>query len=128
MATGLTSYGANKTLDAMGNNVSFAVAQGYVKLHIGSPGAAGTTNAAAETTRKACGFASAASGSMVSDAQMQWAVITGSETATHFSFWDDVAAGNCLFTGVITPSVPYLAGQTVTVAIGACTVSLTLAS
>lgn len=127
MAAGITAYAANKCLDAMLNNTSFVVVQGYLKLHIGSPGATGTTNAATETTRKAANFALAASGSITSDADMVWTSIAGSQTATFFSMWDDVAAGNCLFTGTLTGN-PYTAGDTVTISSGAATASLTIAS
>ena len=53
MATGLSSYLAGSWLNAVGNNTSFAVAQVYVKLHVGDPSSNGTANPATETTRKA---------------------------------------------------------------------------
>lgn len=127
MAAGITAYAANKCLDAMLNNTSFVVTQGYLKLHIGAPGAAGTTNAATETTRKAASFSAASGGAIASDADMVWTSIAGSQTPTFFSLWDDVSAGNCLLTGTITGNA-YSAGDTVTIAAGTCTASLTIAS
>lgn len=127
MATGISSYLANAWLDALGNNSSFAVTSVYVKLHIGDPGAAGTANPATETTRKAVSFAAASSGSLASDDAVTWTNIAGSEDATHFTAWDNLSAGNFLFSGTITAN-PYTAGDTFTIASGALTVSLTLAS
>jgi uncharacterized membrane protein YgdD (TMEM256/DUF423 family) len=127
MATGISDYLAGAWLDALGNNTSFAVANVYVKLHVGDPGAAGTANAATETTRKEASFAAASSGSLASDAALTWTNIAGSQDATHFTAWDNISAGNFLFSGTITANA-YTAGDTFTIASGSLTVSLTLAS
>ena len=127
MATGVSSYLANAWLDAVGNATSFSVATVYVKLHVGDPGANGTSNAATETTRKAASFAAASSGSIASDAAITWTNIAGSQDATHFTAWDNISAGNFLFSGTITANA-YTAGDTFTISSGALTVSLTVAS
>jgi hypothetical protein len=127
MATGISDYLAGAWLDALGNNTSFAVATVYVKLHVGDPGAAGTANAATETTRKEASFAAASSGSLASDAALTWTNIAGSQDATHFTAWDNISAGNFLFSGTITANA-YTAGDTFTIASGSLTVSLTIAS
>lgn len=127
MATGVSSYLANAWLDAVGNATSFSVATVYVKLHVGDPGANGTSNAATETTRKEASFAAASSGSITSDAAITWTNIAGSQDATHFTAWDNVSAGNFLFSGTITANA-YTAGDTFTISSGALTVSLTVAS
>jgi len=127
MATGLSTYTANKFLDALGNNTSFAVTTVYVKLHVGDPGANGTSNPATETTRKSVSFAAAASGSIASDADITWTNISGSEDATHFTAWDNESAGNFLFSGLITGNA-YTAGDTLTISSGSLTASLTVAS
>jgi hypothetical protein len=127
MATGISSYLAGAWLDALGNNTSFAVATVYVKLHVGDPGANGTSNAATETTRKSVSFAAASAGSLASDADVTWTNIAGSQDATHFTAWDNVSAGNFLFSGTITANA-YTAGDTFTISSGSLTVSLTLAS
>jgi len=127
MATGVSSYLANSWLDAVGNNTSYAVTQVYVKLHVGDPGANGTSNAATETTRKAASFAAASSGSIASDADISWTNIAGSQDATHFTAWDNVSTGNFLFSGTVTANA-YTAGDTFTIASGSLTVSLTVAS
>lgn len=127
MATGLSAYTADKFLDALGNNTSFAVTTVYVKLHVGDPGANGTANPATETTRKSVSFAAASGGSIASDASVSWTNIAGSEDATHFTAWDSETTGNFLFSGLITGN-PYTAGDTLTIASGALTASLTVAS
>ena len=127
MATGLSAYLANSFLNALGNATAYSVATPYIKLHVGDPGANGTTNPAVETTRKSVSFAVAANGAIASDADISWTNIAGSEDATHFTAWDNLTAGNFLFSGTITGN-PYTAGDTYTIASGSLTASLTVAS
>jgi hypothetical protein len=127
MATGLSAYTANKFLDALGNAIAFSVTDVYIKLHVGDPGANGTSNPATETTRKVVTFGVASNGSIASDLAATWTNIAGSQDATHFTVWDNLTAGNFLFSGTIT-SNPYTAGDTVTIASGSLTASLTVAN
>jgi hypothetical protein len=127
MATGLSAYLANSFLNALGNATAYSVATPYIKLHVGDPGANGTTNPAVETARKSVSFAAAANGAIASDADITWTNIAGSEDATHFTAWDNLTAGNFLFSGTITGN-PYTAGDTYTIASGSLTASLTVAS
>ena len=127
MAHGIGAYLGNAWLNALGNNTSFAVAQVYVKLHVGDPGAAGTANPATETTRKAVSFGAASAGVLTSDDDVTWTNIAGSEDANHFTAWDSLTTGNFLFSGTITAN-PYDAGDTYAIDAGNLTASLTLAS
>jgi len=127
MATGLSAYLANSFLNALGNATAYSVATPYIKLHVGDPGVNGTTNPAVETTRKSVSFAAANAGAIASDADITWTNIAGSEDATHFTAWDNLTAGNFLFSGTITGN-PYTAGDTYTIASGSLTASLTVAS
>lgn len=127
MATGLSSYLANKFLDAVGNATAYSSADVYIKLHIGDPGANGTGNPATETTRKSVSFAAASGGGLTSDADVSWTNISGSEDATYFTAWDNLTTGNFLFSGAITGNA-YTAGDTFTIPSGSLTASLTLAS
>lgn len=127
MATGISSYLGNAWLDALGNNTSFVVGQVYVKLHTADPGASGTASPATETTRKAVSFGAASAGALASDSDVSWTNIAGSQDANHFTAWDNLTAGNFLFSGSITAN-PYTAGDTYTISSGNLTVSLTLAS
>jgi hypothetical protein len=100
----------------------------WVKLHTGAPGAAGTTNAATETTRKeVTSWATASGGSQASSAALTWTSIAGSQDATHFSTWTASTAGTFGYSGTITANA-YTAGDTLTIASGALTVAVTLAS
>jgi hypothetical protein len=127
MATGLSAYLCNSFLDALGNNTSYAVAQVYIKLHVSDPGANGTSGAATETTRKSVSFGAASNGAITSDADISWTNIAGSQDATHFTAWDNISAGNFLFSGTITGNA-YTAGDTYTISSGNLTATLTLAS
>jgi len=127
MAHGLSAYLCNAWLDALANNTSYAVAQVYIKLHTGDPGAAGTANAATETTRKAASFGAASAGAITSDADISWTNISGSQDASHFTAWDSLTTGNFLFSGTITAN-PYTAGDTYTISSGNLSASLTVAS
>ena len=127
MAVGLSNYLCNSFLNALGNNTSYAVTQVYIKLHVGDPGSAATANAATETTRKSVSFAAASAGAIVSDADISWTNISGSQDATHFSAWDSLTAGNFLFSGTITGNA-YTAGDTYTISSGNLSASLTVAS
>ena len=127
MAHGLSAYLCNSWLDALANNTSYAVAQVYIKLHTGDPGAAGTANAATETTRKSASFGVAVAGAINSDADISWTNIAGSQDASHFTAWDNISAGNFLFSGNITAN-PYTAGDTYTISSGNLSASLTVAS
>ena len=127
MATGISTYLANKWLDALGNNTAFSVTACYVQLHVGDPGAAGTANAATETTRKSVSFAAASGGAIASDADVTWTNISGSQDATYFTAWDGITDGTFLFSGTITGN-PYTAGDTYTISSGSLTASLTVAS
>jgi len=127
MAHGISAYLGNSWMNALGNATSFSVAQPYVKLHTGDPGTAGTAFPTTETTRKAVSFSAASAGALTSDADISWTNITGSQDATHFTCWDNLTAGNFLFSGTIVAGA-YTAGDTYTISAGNLTVSLTLAS
>ena len=84
----------------------------YVKLHTGDPGEAATSNAATETTRKEASWAAAASGSIATDATLEWTNVAATETITHWSLWDNSTAGNALWTGALSSSAAVTAGDT----------------
>ncbi len=121
MATGTSAAGANTALDAL------AAAYPWIKLHVGDPGAAATSNAATETTRKQATWSAASGGTVASSNALTWTAIAGSQDATHFSAWTASSAGTFGFSGTITAN-SYTAGDTYNVAAAALTASLTLAS
>jgi hypothetical protein len=121
----LSDYAENKVADAICNNTSFAVAQVYVKLHIGDPGEAGTSNAAGETTRQAASFGAASGGVCTSDALTEWTNVSTTETISYVSFWDASSAGNCLGSGALTASKALTAGDTFQIPSGSLTLTIT---
>ena len=85
-------------LDALANASAWSEPGMFVKLHTGDPGAAGTANASAETTRLALGFAAASGGSVAENTQPQWSGWSaGTEGITHLSLWNNLTAGSFLW-------------------------------
>lgn len=88
---------ANSFLDAVARAVAYSEAEVWVKLHLGDPGSAGTSNPAVETTRKQATFGSAASSRAISNTVAnEWPLVSTTETYTHVSLWDAGAGGNFL--------------------------------
>lgn len=99
----------------------------WVKLHTGAPGAAGTSNAATETTRKQVTEASASGGSKASSADLTWTNVAGSETYSKFTRWTASTAGTFGFSGTLTAN-PVTAADTFSIVSGNMTTSVTLSS
>jgi hypothetical protein len=120
LALGATAYLADKLNDHICDVAPYtAPADLYVKLHTGSPGASGTSNAAAETTRKVIVFGSSSSGGTISNTSaITWTGAAATETITHVSIWDASSGGNCLATGSLAVSVNVLSGGTIPIPIG----------
>lgn len=114
-----------KTIRGGGNGANYtAPAAVYVKLHTGSPGEAGATNAATETTRKAASFGAPSSGVITASADVTWTNVSTTETYSHISLWDASTAGNCLFTGALSASKSVTAGDTFTLTAASTTITL----
>jgi len=125
MATGLASAIANSVLNAYGRNIAWTQpAAFWVKLHIGDPGAAGTTNAAGNTTRQQATFSAAAAGSMTTSGALTWTSVSTTETYSHVSFWDASTAGTFLGSDDLNTPRSVTAGDTFTVAAGSLTITL----
>jgi uncharacterized membrane protein len=129
MPTGIAVGQANAMLDAYVRNVSYAGNSAvWVKFHIGDPGAAGTSNAAGETTRKQATFGtSAASGTIANTVALLWTSVSTSEYYTHFSIWTASTGGTFLGSGTITAGAVG-AGNSLTIEIGGLTVPFAIAS
>lgn len=126
MTVGLSATTANAILNALCRSTAWAEPDGiFVKLHTGDPGAAGTSNAAGNTTRQQATFGTNASGgSIANTVAVTWTSVSTTEAYTHFSAWDAVSSGNFLYSGTLTAN-PVVIGDTFTAAIGALTASLT---
>lgn len=121
MAEGWSSTAGNHALDT-----ELAI-YSWVKLHVGAPGAAGTSNPAAETTRKQATWSAASSGASANTGALTWTSVAGTEDYTHFTVWTASVAGTFGFSGVVTANA-VVTGDTFTIPIGDLDVSLTLAS
>jgi hypothetical protein len=110
----------NSMLDAWAGRTTYtANAAVYAKLHLGSPGSAGTTNAATETTRAVCTFGSAAaSGAISNTSAVTWTAVSTTETVTHVSFWTASSGGTFLGADDLPASKALTAGDNLTIAIG----------
>ncbi len=121
MATGFGSAGAATALDAM------LAGYTWMKLHIGDPGANGTGNPAAETTRKQVTWAATAAGASSNTNLLSWTAVAGAEDYTHCTFWTASVAGTFGFSGLVTANAVTI-GDTFQIAVGDLDVAVTLAS
>lgn len=132
MAVGLASAVANDILDALCTNGSLStlpLAQFWIKLHVGDPGAAGTSNAAGNTTRKQVTFGTASGGAVANTAAVTWTTgeVTTSEDYTHYSIWTASTAGTFYGSGTITANA-VTAGDQFTLPIGDIDLTLSTAA
>jgi hypothetical protein len=121
MAVGFSTAAANTHLDNTGSTYP------WVKLHVGDPGAAGTSNVATETTRKQATWASAAAASKATSADLVWTNVAGTEDYTHFSLWTASSAGSFGGSGTITANA-VTSGDTFTIPSGQLTLTLPVAA
>lgn len=110
---------ANDFLNAVARNTAMQYAAVYVKLHIGDPGTAGTSNPAANTTRQQATFGSAASGRAISNtAVIEWLSVPNTETYTHISLWTASSGGTFIGRDDLSSSAPVTAGDTFRIPVG----------
>ena len=96
----------------------------YAKLHTADPGAAGTTAASAETTRKAMTFGAASGGSATQSGTVSWTSWSaGSETITHVSYWTASTGGT--FKGSFALAASKAVANSDTLNLSGCTISVT---
>jgi hypothetical protein len=95
----------------------------YAKLHLGDPGEDGTSNAAAETTRKAVTFGASSGGVISLSNTPSWTSYPAAESVTHISIWDDVSAGNCLGSGATAATHTMQIGDTLNLSAASITIT-----
>lgn len=126
MATGITATESNSMLTAYAKGTSYSGnAAFWVKLHIGDPGAAGTANAAGNTTRQQAAFGTASSGSISTNADLVWTNVSTAETYSHVSFWTASSAGTFLGSDDLAATKTVAVGDTFTIASGSLTINIT---
>lgn len=107
---------ANKWLDVLGNTTFTGIAQSWVKLHIGDPGAAGANNASSVTTRMQITWVAASGGNKAMTGTLSWPSWAGSaETITHISVWDASTSGNFLWSGALATGKAVAGGDTLNI-------------
>ncbi len=104
MTVGQSSTHAHAILNVLRGTTYTAPASVWLKLHTGDPGAAGTANASAETTRKQLTFAAPSAGSSAASAVSWTAWSAGAETISFFSIWDASTSGTFLQSGSFSAS------------------------
>jgi len=117
MAVGLSAVNlANKWLDMLASTAFTAPTNTYVKLHVTDPGAAGASGTPSSvTTRVILSWAAASGGSKAIQATFpswtNWAGTNG-EVVGFISVWDNLTAGNFLFSAVLAASKTVNTGDT----------------
>lgn len=115
MTVGLqTTNLANKWLNMLRAVAFTAPTAIFAELHIGDPGAAGTTSPSAVTTRLAVTFSAAASGALALSGTVGPWTSTATETLSHVAFWDASTAGNFLWSAAMGATHGWNSGDTFT--------------
>ena len=107
----ISNYAENALLNTL-NGTTFSVGSKYVKLHIGDPSDTGTSFPAANTTRQAVSFSTSTNGSIASSGTLTYSSVPNTETYTHWSLWDSISSGNCLWTGQFSVGASVVVGDT----------------
>jgi hypothetical protein len=116
----------NAWLDAFARDVAYQNSAVYVKLHIGDPGAAGTSNPAANTTRQQGTFGTPASGAAISNtAAIEWTSVPNAETYSHVSLWTASSGGTFLGSDDLSSTAAVSVGDTFRIPIGDLDLTIT---
>jgi len=114
MTVGLaTTNLANQWLNMLRGTAFTAPSATYIQLHTADPGAAGTANTSAVTTRQAATFSAASAGAIALSNSPAF-TMTATETITHISVWDASTSGNFLWSAALTTSKSVVATDTLT--------------
>lgn len=122
-APGLSTANADLALNAaVGTNA------GYVQLHTGDPGSAGTSNVSSVTTRESVTWGSASAASVSSSSEPAWTSWAGTngEVVTDVSLWSASSSGTFGLSAALTASVTMDTGDSLTLT--AITVTMPTAS
>jgi hypothetical protein len=134
MAVGLSAALANDILDALCTNsalTTLPVAQFWIQLGTGDPGAAGTGtgNPAGNATRKQVTFGTASNGTVSNTSAITWTTgeVDTSEDYTHWTAWTASTSGTFLCSGTITANAVTV-GDEFTIPVGDLDLSLNIAA
>lgn len=105
---------ANAWLNVIGNKTTFTAPAGtYIELHVGDPGASGTTNPSVVTSRQAATFAAASSGAIALSNSPAF-TMTGTETISHIAVWSASTSGTFLWSAALTTAKSVVNTDTLT--------------
>ena len=129
MAVGLSPTILNAWLDGLCRSVTWTEPAGFfLKLHTGDPGAAGTSNAAANTTRVAVTCSAASGGAITNSAAVSWTTVPNAETYSHWSAWDASTAGTFLCSDDLAVARTVAIGDDFEIAAGELDIAITPAA
>ena len=112
MTVGLAAVAsANAFLNVFRGTTFTGLTGSFIKLHIGDPGAAATSNAAAVTTRNAIVWSAASGGSMALSSLSGYSMTT-SETISHISIWDSATVGTFYQSAALSVAQAVINGST----------------
>lgn len=124
-ASNLTDTVVNGMLDAVCRNQSYSNAQVWVQLHTGAPGAAGTSNIAANNTRVQVTSWNAPSGGSISNAMVPtWPAAPAAETYTDVTLWSASSGGTFLALDQLASSYVAVIGNIFTIPVGQLAIQL----
>lgn len=127
MAVGLAAGQADAILDALCRSVAYSDPAGFfLKLHTGDPGAAGTSNAAGETTRQSVTFSAASGGAITNSADVAWTNVSTTETYSHWSAWSASTGGTFLCSDALNVAKAVTAGDNFTIPTGDLDIDITV--
>jgi hypothetical protein len=114
MATGLAGTTAQSMLKVYQNVSYTAIATVYMQLHTnaGDPGAAGTANVSAVTTRNLVTWNAATTAGSMTLSSIAGYSMTTTETIAYVSFWTASTAGTFLQSAALTSSQAVINGST----------------
>jgi hypothetical protein len=124
MTAGLHSTNtAHAMLNALRGVTFTAIAGTFIELHVGDPGAAGTSNPSAVTGRQSATFSAAAAGAIVTSNAPAF-TMTATETITHIAVWSASTAGNFHWSAALTTPKAVVNTDTLTFTAGGVGISL----
>lgn len=118
MTAGVSASEANGWLDG-------TLGTCFVQLHVGDPGAAGTSSVSAGSTTRVAITHNAASGgsATISGTNPAWTNGGTSETLTHVSFWSASSGGSFKGSATLTSSQAWASGNTFTLTANTWTIT-----
>ena len=125
MADGLNSSLANSILNNLTGNTTWSPnANLFAELHIGTPGAAGTSNPSGNTTRNQLTYNAAASGSItLSTTPTAWTNASGTETLSDIAYWNASSAGTFQWSAAMNSSHTWNLNDTFTLTSATVTIT-----